>query len=106
MKVRARTFESWFKANFTKGEMKDIAQHGANMGYHHITYYTDTVKLYDRFADDIWNTLYDMSERQGSTVPALIATFNCAEQIVSNDTFKNAMVWFMCEELAYRLTGE
>ena len=95
MIIRAKTFQEWFKANFTRGEMKDIAEYGANAGFHHITYYKDTIKLYDKFEDDIWESLCADADSFGYNNPiTMIAeTFNknALENIGSGEQFKNLM---------------
>lgn len=107
MIIRAKTFKQWFKYNFTKGEMKDIAEYGAHGGFHHITYYNDTIKIYNKFEDDIWASLADDAEDMGMDIIAMISeTFNqkSVMMIDSATQFKNLMVWYMCEKLARELT--
>src|SRR5690606_40944928 len=37
MRVRAKTFKNWMKANFSKEQLRDIAQHGADAGWGGLT---------------------------------------------------------------------
>ena len=105
VKTKAKTFESWMRHNFTKDEMKDIAEHGASCGFPGLTYYSDTVSLHDTFEDDIWDALYEECENMGSNnVMELIASFGGAKDVGSIDQFKNLLVWFMAERIAYRIT--
>jgi len=99
MIIRAKSFEGWFNANL-KDYKRDIAEHGANLGYPGITYYRDTVALYDKFTDEIWDALYDEAEGNGQTILELIASFNGAKDVGSDDQFKNLLVWYMCERIA------
>src|SRR5690606_26990180 len=80
MRVRAKTFKNWMKANFTKGELRELAQHGAEAGWHGLTYYSETTKLYRRFADEIWEALIEDAREHGyQNVFEFIATFRRAD---------------------------
>lgn len=48
MNIRAKNFRHWFGANLRE-YARDIANHGADAGYPHITYTSDTVKVFDKF---------------------------------------------------------
>jgi hypothetical protein len=54
MIIRAKNFRSWFNANL-RCSARDIASHGADCGYPCITYTSDTVRIFDRFAREIWD---------------------------------------------------
>ena len=102
MIIRAKTFDKWILANL-KDNLQDIVNHGADAGYPGITYYQDTVKLYDKFNEEIWNCLdKDTAEFGYKTIPEFIATFNRAD--VADDTqFKNLLVWYYIERFAHNL---
>lgn len=104
IKTKAKSFEGWFRRNFTKDEMRDMVEHGANVGFHSITYYSDTVSLYDRFVDDIWEMLWSDAEQYGQTILEFIASFNGAKDVGGDEQFKNLLVWYACEKLAYQIT--
>lgn len=93
-------FRAWFDENL--GEWAhDIARHGADAGYPHITYTSDCVKLFNEFEDEIWEMAVTMADDMGEkNVASFIAGFKRADMLESVDTFKNLMVWFACEELA------
>jgi hypothetical protein len=103
MIIRAKTFRAWFNANL-KSHAKDIANHGADCGWTGITTYADTVKLFDRFQDEIWEMLASMADDMGQSVPELIASFRRADMCETPDGFKNLLVWFACEEIARELS--
>jgi hypothetical protein len=107
MIIRARTFEKWMRANFTMDELRDLARYGANTGWQGLTYYSDTVALYDKFHGEIWDVLYDEAESFGApNVVAFIAGFGGADSVTGDDQFKNLLVWFMAEHVARELLGE
>ena len=98
------TFKEWFVKNLAEDCGRDIANHGADAGYPYITYTRDTVKLFDRYADDIWNMAVDCSEQMGcKNVADMIAQFRRQDMLADIDQFKNLMVWFACEELSREL---
>ena len=100
LRIRARTFRSWFDANL-KHQARDIAEHGADCGFPCITYTSDTVCIFDRFEDEIWNMAVQEAENLGcKNVAELIAGFRRADMLDDIATFKNLMVWFACETLA------
>lgn len=93
------SFKAWFNENL-KDSAADIANHGADAGYPHITYTSDTVKLFDKYGDEIWEMAVQAADDMGTTVPELLASFRRKDMMESLDTFKNLMVWFACEALA------
>lgn len=92
------------KANFSKNELSDIAQHGANSGWHGLTWYTDTSKLYSKFKDELWELLTKESENCGYKNPfEFISTFRHAD-ICSAQEVECLIVWFAAENVAHELT--
>ena len=105
MIIRSRTFKQWMDANL-KDYYKDIAGHGCSAGFPGLTYYTDTMKLYGKFKDEIFEMLADDAEDQGVTIPELIASFNGAKDVWDSGTFENLLVWYAAERIAYNATEE
>ena len=105
MIIRAKTFKDWFKANL-KDYAQDIANHGADSGYPGITYYTDTCALYNKFKEEIWETLISDSEDFGVNVFEMIAGFGGAKNVSDVTTFENLMTWYMAERIARELTDK
>jgi hypothetical protein len=90
----------WFNENLWE-YAGDIANHGADAGYPHITYTSDTVKIFDQYGDEIWEMAVQMADDMGNkNVCEMIAGFNRSDMADSLNGFKNLMVWFACEELA------
>ena len=98
-------FKAWFLENL--GEYAgDIAQHGAVSGFPHITYAKDCVALYDQFKDEIWEMLEEDAQSFGYPHPlAFLATFNQASMAMSDNSFKNLLLWHAVERIAYELEG-
>ena len=97
------SFKVWFLENLGE-HAADIAQHGADTGWPHITYTNDCVKLYDQYQEDIWEMLNEDIEDMGYDNPiAFIATFKRVDMAFSNDGLKNLLVWYACERIANQL---
>jgi hypothetical protein len=105
MIIRAKNFRSWFNANL-RAYARDIAGHGADAGFPCITYTSDTVKIFDRFGDEIWNMAVEEANEFGcKNVADMIAGFRRSDMLDDLATFKNLMVWFACETLAREIAG-
>ena len=103
--MSAPTFKDWMLEQFDRCELRDIAQHGANGGWSGITYYKDTVELYERFSDGLWEMLEEDAEAHGHKNPfELIATFGGAANVSNDITFKNLIVWYAAERVAFEVT--
>jgi len=104
--IRATEFRVWFKANLRE-YARDIAGHGADAGYPYITYTSDTVRIFDRFADEIWEMAVDEAEEMGcKNVAEMIAGFGRADMLSGFDQFKNLMVWYACEKVAREMVDD
>lgn len=106
MRIRAKTFRDWMKANFTKGELHELAQYGAATGWHGLTYYSETTALYRRFANEIWETLIKDAEECGyRNVFEFISTFRRAD-VANREQVENLLVWYMAERTAQKLVDD
>lgn len=98
-------FKAWMLANFDKTELADICNHGAQSGFCGLTYYSETVALYDQFEADIWSALDEDCEALGyKSIPELIATFGGASATMSDHQHKNLLVWYLAEKVAFEIT--
>lgn len=96
----AKNFRAWFKRNLGESA-RDIARHGADQGYPYISYTSDTVTIFDKYGDEIWEMAVEDAEQMGAkNVAAMIAGFGRADMLGSLDQFKNLMVWYACEKVA------
>jgi len=101
--IRAKTFRAWFEHNL-KDSARDIANHGADGGFPYITYTSDTVAVFDRFADELWEMMADEAESMGENVGTFIGQFRRADMLATVDTFKNLVVWYACERVSREMT--
>lgn len=93
-------FNKWFKKNM-KDYAKDIANHGADAGYPHISYTSDCVKLYNKFEEEIYEALNQDAEEFGyDSVDAFVSTFRRKDMLATPDQRKNLLVWYMVEREA------
>jgi hypothetical protein len=82
-------------------KLRDIAEHGADCGFPCITYTSDTICIFDRFEDEIWDMAVEEAESLGcKNVAGMIAGFRRHDMLDNIGTFKNLMVWFACGKLA------
>ena len=106
MIIRAKNFRHWFRANLRE-YARDIANHGADAGYPHITYTSDAVKVFDKFAGEIWDLAVQQASDMGcKNACEMIAGFARSDMIDEIDRFKNLMVWFACETVAREIAGD
>ena len=101
METQQATLEDWVRFEASLSDyLNDIAKHGASAGFPGITYYKDTVALYDQYSDEIWEALYEDAGAFGQTIPELIASFGGAKDVGSDCQFKNLLVWYFVERIA------
>lgn len=105
-------FEKWFNENLRESA-SDIASYGADQGYPHITYYSDTTELYDKYESDIQDMLQELAEGLGESKLSLIQGFNRQDMLQGfyntlelDDQAKCLLVWFACEELSHKVVDE
>ena len=95
-----KTLKDWFKENLSDSA-KDLAQYGASSGFSGIIYYKETTALYNEYTEEIWDMLEEDRESIGhKTILELIASFNGAKDVGSDEQLKNLLVWYACERLA------
>ena len=99
------TLQDWFNDNLSESA-EDISNHGCVNGFSGVTYYSETVAKYDKYQEEIWNSLYEEAQNEGINILQLISSFNGAKDVVSNDQFKNLMVWYYIEKLAVNMVNQ
>ena len=99
------TLEGWFNANL-KDQSNDIANFGCVNGFDGLIYYSETVEKYNRYEAEIWDSLFQDAEEQGINCLQLIASFNGSKDVGSNDQFKNLLVWYYIEKLAFDIVNQ
>ena len=74
-------FKTWFKENLSESAA-DIAEHGADAGYPHITYNNEAAALFDRFASEIWDMAVGDADSMGhKNVAEMISTFSRSDMV-------------------------
>lgn len=100
MPTTHENFRDWFKANLLESA-SDIASHGADGGYPHLTYTRDCAETFDLFADEIWEMAVQDAEEMGSkNVAEFIAGFGRADMLSDFTQMKNLMLWYAAEKVA------
>ena len=97
-----KTFKDWILNKYDEDELEDIATHGCVSGCAFgLIYYAETTKAYDQHSEEIWEWLYYTAEDFGEgSIPALIASFNGAKNVMGEQQFKNLLVWAYVEHVA------
>ncbi len=95
------SFKSMMLREYEEDELKDMVTHGVDGGFHGLIYYSETVVLFERYRDDIFEKLSDITEDHGyKNIYELLATFNKDHMPHNYLQFANQLVWFMAEETA------
>ncbi len=95
------SFKSMMLREYEEVELKDMVTHGVDGGFHGLIYYSETVKLFEEYCDDIFEKLSDMTEEMGhNNIYELLAGFNKDHMPWNYSQFANQLVWFMAEETA------
>lgn len=83
----------------------DIAQHGADGGFHGFIYYRETVKFHDENEDLLWQNLEDDAKDFGhNSAMEFIGTFKTEASDIT--TLKNLIAWYAAEKVAFELTDD
>ena len=99
------TFEQWLRNQYTHNTLADITNHGAQSGFTGLIYYDETGSLYDHYSDEIWQMIEDDREDfDMKTCLELITSFNGAQDVASDAQFKNLLVWYAAERIAFKIT--
>lgn len=56
------TFKEWMRSKFEDVELEDIQNHGVDAGFSGLIYYSECVKLYEQYEDEIWKLAADTAE--------------------------------------------
>lgn len=87
-----------------KSFIKEVLKYGLINGCHSgLTSYYQTGEFFKRFEDEIEDHVWDCANRRGISYLHFISTLNGAKDVGSNYQLKNLLVWFVYEDLVYRL---
>lgn len=100
-----KTFHDWMRRQFNHNELADLSNYGAVCGFGGLIYYHETAALYNQYHEEIWEMLEEDRQSFGmNTCSEVIASFNGAKDVVSDEQYKNLLVWYAAERIAYELT--
>ena len=51
--------KKWLLENYELDEIRDMYEHGCLQGFHGLTYYVETNKLYEEYSDDVWDAVIE-----------------------------------------------
>ena len=101
--IRHKTFKAFLQDHLAD-YLEAIVNHGCDAGFPWLTYTSDTVVLFDKYGDEIWELAQEESEAMGcKNVAEFIAGFRRDDMLTSLDTMKNLMVWFAAEAYARQI---
>lgn len=97
------TFKQYMTDNYTHNELADICNHGCASGCASgMIYYSETIALFDKYRDDLFEIMGDFQESMGESCD------NLPDYVAKNGatfaTFANAVVWFCAEAVAHEKT--
>lgn len=101
-------FKAWIRSAYLNDEgdpenceLKMMAENISG-GVGGMIYYSETSALYDKYKEDLWQILSQMSEELDYKTPLeLIASFTGSKDVWDDRQFKNLIVW-ACAELCAR----
>ncbi len=100
-------FKKWMIKEFEEDELKDMVTHGVGGGFSGLTYYSETVRLFEKYQDEIFEKLSDTTREQGyDNIYELLATFNKTHMPWNYTQFANQLVWFMAGETAGEILSD
>ena len=98
------TFYHWLmkKEKEEKGYLQNLADNGAIGGVAGMTTYYETNELYDKYEQEIWQTLEKWSSVTDYTILEVLnnASKNLDISIFDEMSFKNLCVWWYAEVIA------
>ena len=97
-----KNIEHWLRSTQEKQTIREIMNHGCITGVvSELIYYSDTVKFYDAFEDEIWNRLDAAATNMGSSdIISFMGIYLDTKHIGSLTQFKNALAWWAVEDAA------
>lgn len=98
------TFRTWMLTQFNHSELASIYHFGVDYGWKGLATFSDTLKLYNRYYQEIWQILNEARENQGLTsIFELLEKGQCIN-VVNDTQFKNRLVWCAATHIAFTVT--
>ena len=97
-------FKDWMRETFTEDEVWDIAGGGIEGGVHDLIYYSDTVRIFEEFKEEIFDALVEDAESGGyRNIYDMMKDFNPGHMPGGYNQFANQLTWYMAERTAREL---
>jgi len=102
------SIKEWIINNLEESQVADVVLHGCAGGVvSELIYYADSCAFYEKYKEEIWQRLWDSwSDLGGDSVLHFIATFNGADDVGSDDQFRNLLAWWSCEDVCREIIAE
>ena len=102
------SIKDWVTNNLEEGQVAEVVLHGCSGGVvSELIYYADSCAFYEKYKEEIWQRLWDSWSDLGGESPLhLIATFNGADGVGSDDQFRNLLAWWACEEVCREIMAD
>jgi len=102
------SIKDWILNNLDEGQVAEVVLHGCSGGVvSELIYYADSCAFYEKYKEEIWQRLWDSwSDLGGDSVLHFIATFNGADDVGSDDQFRNLLAWWSCEDVCREIIAD
>ena len=102
------SIKEWILNNLDEGQVAEVVLHGCSGGVvGELIYYADSCAFYEKYKNEIWERLWDSwSDLGGDSVLHFIATFNGADDVGSDDQFRNLLAWWSCEDVCREVIAD
>ena len=84
------------------GRLRDLSNGLVTGVVSSLIYYTDTVKFFEDYYDDIWDVVETLVDDGLDPIDALKQNCSESEIIMGSDSVKNWVVWMVYEEIAFQ----
>ena len=105
-----KTIKEWVLETQSPDDIKNIVEHGCvNGACSELIYYSDTIKFYDNFSDQIWNMLEEYSKDFGAKKildylsSYINYKYDSSVNINNDTTFKNSLAWWSVEKTCQKI---
>ena len=108
VEFKENSIKDWILNNLDEGQVAEVVLHGCSGGVvSELIYYADSCAFYEKYKEEIWQRLWDSwSDFGGDSVLHFIATFNGADDVGSDDQFRNLLSWWACEDVCREVIAE
>ena len=108
VEFKESSIKEWVTNNLDEGQVAEVVLHGCSGGVvGELIYYADSCAFYEKYKEEIWQRLWDSwSDFGGDSVLHFIATFNGADDVGSDDQFRNLLAWWSCEDVCREVLAD